>query len=772
MNDPGVVIGTTLLRADGPNKVRGREKYAADFYPEGMLWAGVKTADHPHAIIKDIDISQAQQIPGVTAILTHKDVKGSNRVGVPEGDQPVLADDKVRYTGDPVALVLAESRELVQQAVARIKVEYQLLPAVFDPELAMLSDAPVLHEKRADKNILLSGILERGEGKAAFDNCTAVVEAEFNLPGQEHAYLETETGVAWFNQEGILEIIASTQTPFRDRMELAHALGIPLDKIKVTAPYLGGGFGGKDGITVQAFLGLAALHSQGRAVKMWNTREASFLTSTKRHPAKLHYRLGCNADGNLQALSCRIVLDTGAYANLGGPILEMTLEHAAGVYRTPNVYVEAYAVYTNHPVSGAFRGFGATQVLAGLEQTVDRLAAKIGMDPLEFRLKNAVSRGEEIGTGVLMSNSTGIMACLKSVQEHPLWVKKREWEKAAPAFKRRAVGVAAGLMGTGYGPMVADIANAKLELLVNGKLRIYSGVADMGQGNNATNIQIAGEILNQPADAFELRQPDTTNSLPSGSSSASRTTYTFANALLGACRLMEDRILIRACNMGLGINKEDLLLLPGKVRHLPSGKDIPLAVIAATMTEAERISVYAYKASVASKVQAPVSPAIRMAGFPHLVFTFACHLARIEIDELTGEITVCDYLACTDGGKVLNPQLYEQQIQGGIAQGMGYALWEDFKLADGELLSRNLASYIIPTSLDIPDMISLPIETMEESGPFGMKGIGEISINIPLPAIANAVYRGIGKHLQAGPLNAEQVLLALQVDAKEAANVN
>ncbi len=766
MREP-VAIGTTLPRADGPAKITGREKYAADLYPEGLLWVGIKTSDYAHALIKHIDTGPALQIPGVRAVLTCRDVKGGNRVGMPEGDQPVLADDKVRYRGDALALILAESRDILPEAADLIKVEYEELPAVFDAEQAMLPDAPVLHEKRAGKNILLSGVIERGEGRAALADCYALVEAEFELPAQEHAYLETETGVAWMDEEGVLEVVASTQTPFRDRMELAHALGLAPEKIKVAAPYLGGGFGGKDGITVQAYLGLAALHSQGRPVKMWNTREASFISSTKRHRARLQYRLGCRADGTLHALSCRIVLDTGAYAHLGGPILEMALEHAAGVYRVDHVYIEAYSVYTNNPVSGAFRGFGATQALAGIEQTMDRLAAKIGMDPLEFRLKNAVDRGDEIGSGVLMRNSTGIRACLHRVQEHPLWATRREWEKAAPPFKRRAVGVAAGLQGTGYGPMIADIANAKLELLPDGRFRIYCGVADMGQGNNATNIQVAGEALKQAADAFEIWQPDTANSLPSGSAAASRTTFSYANALLGACRMIEARILIRACNMGLDYHREDLMLLPGRVRHLPSGKDIPLAAIAGTMTAAERLAVYAYKAPVVRKAPALVDPAIQVAGFPHLIFSFACHLACIEIDELTGEISVCDYLACTDGGKVLNPQVYEQQIQGGVVQGMGYALWEDFRLHKGEVLSKNLATYIIPTSLDTPDLISLPVETLEASGPFGMKGIGEISINLPLPAIANAAYRGLGRSLGTAPLTAEKVLLALREESEE-----
>ncbi|HWQ73968.1 MAG TPA: xanthine dehydrogenase family protein molybdopterin-binding subunit [Syntrophomonas sp.] len=754
-----VAIGTALPRADGPDKVRGSEKYAADYYPEDMLWAGVKTSDHAHALIKNIDMAAAAEMPGVKAVLTWKDIKGTNRVGVPENDQPVLAEDKVCYKGDPVALVLAESRALIDQAVKRIKVEYQVLPAVFDPKAALLPEAPVLHEKRADKNLLLGGTIERGQGAAGFHDCYAVVEAEFNLPYQEHAYLETEAGAAWI-KEGVLEIVASTQTPFRDRLELAHALGLPPEKVRVIAPYLGGGFGGKDGITVQGLLGLAALHSQGRPVKMWTTREESFLSSTKRHPARVHYRLGCDCDGVLQAMSCRLVLDTGAYASLGGPVLALAMEHAGGVYRIPHVQVEGYCVYTNNPVSGAFRGFGAPQVLAGMEQMIDMLAEKMGLDPVEFRLKNAVRRGDEIATGVLMSNSTGIIACLKEVQRHPLWAQRHHWEQQAPTFKRRAVGIAAGMQGTGYGPMVADIANAKLELLPEGRFRIYSGVADMGQGNNATNVQLAGEWLCQPAEAFELLQPDTSRSLPSGSSSASRTTYSFGNALQDACGQMKGRLLTKACNMGLGIYAEDLLLVPGAVRHLPSGKEFPLGLLASVMAEPERVCVGTYQAPV-TRHRHFVSPAIQAAGFPHLVFSFACHLARIEINELTGEITVCDYLACTDGGRVLNPQLYEQQIQGGVVQGMGYALWEDFKVAQGDILTKDLSTYIIPTAMDVPDIISLPIETDEMTGPFGMKGIGEIGINLPFPAIANAVARGVGERIKDGPLTAERVLLAL-----------
>ncbi|WP_061214004.1 xanthine dehydrogenase family protein molybdopterin-binding subunit [Syntrophomonas wolfei] len=759
-------IGSSLKRVDGPGKISGLEKYAADYYPDNFLWAGAKRSDHPHALIKEIDISPVRNLPGIFAVLTHEDIKGANRVGVPEMDQPVLADRKVRYKGDPVVLVLAENKTVLQEAIDKIVIKYEPLPAVFDPEAALAENAPLLHENRNDKNLLLGGRVVRGNSIAAMSECDAVAEADFQLPWQEHAYLETEAGVARVDEEGILAIIASTQTPWRDRNELAYALGWPLDKIRVIAPYLGGGFGGKDGITVQGLLGLAALHSGGRPVKMWNSREESFLSSTKRHPGRVHYELGCKKDGTLYAMNCRIVLDTGAYASLGGPVLALAMEHAAGVYRIPHALIEGFSVYTNNPVGGAFRGFGAPQVLAGLEQMMDILADKIAWDPLAFRLKNAVMRGDETGAGVWMSNSTAIIPCLEKLQEHPLWTSRQAWVSQAPPFKLRGVGIAAGLQGTGYGPMVADIANAKIELLPDGRFRIYSGVADMGQGNNPTNVQIAAEVLGQTADCFELIQPDTLQTLPSGSSAASRTTYSYGNALKAAALQLKERILTRACNMGMGLYAEDFLLSSGRLNHLPSGREIPLGLVAASMRPEERVSIYSYTAPV-NRYPDKINPDIRAAGFPHRVFAFACHLARVQIDELTGEVEISDYLAATDAGKVLNPQLYEQQVQGGAVQGMGYALWEDFKLDRGELMTRNLATYILPTSMDVPDILSIAVESVEESGPFGMKGIGEIVINLALPAIANGIARAVGQHIFKSPLTAEQLLLILEKRAAE-----
>ena len=365
-----VAIGSDLTRADGYAKVTGRERYAADEYPPGFVYAGVVRSPHPHARILSVDTADARACPGVIAVLTSKDITGTNRVGVPDMDQPVLGDTRVRFIGDPVVLVLAETKEDLTPALAGVRVAYEPLPAVFDPESALREGASVLHENRSEGNLLFSGVIAKGDTKSGFSACTVVREGVFTLQRQEHAYLETEAGAARVDENGVLEMTVSTQSPFRDAREIAMALGLPDEKVRVIAPYLGGGFGGKDGITVQGLLGLGALHSGGRPVKIWNTREESFISSTKRHPGKVSMKLGCLQDGTLHALECRVVFDTGAYAGMGAPIAVYAMGHASGVYRIPHTRVEGLNVYTNNPISGAFRGFGIPQVIAALEQVV------------------------------------------------------------------------------------------------------------------------------------------------------------------------------------------------------------------------------------------------------------------------------------------------------------------------------------------------------------------------------------------------------------------
>lgn len=767
-----LVIGQSALRADALTKVTGKERYAADYYPENYLWVGIKRADYPHARITNIDIAQAKIMAGVVAVLTSQDVKGSNRLGIFEKDQPILADGVVRHYGEAVALVTAENKAILEQALAAIVVEYEPLTAVFDPQAAISKEAVVLHLGRDDGNVLLSDEIICGRGAEALADCAFTAEVSIELNWQDHAFLETETGVAWLEEDGTIAMIVSTQSPFRDRLELAEALKIPPSKFRVMAPYLGGAFGGKDGITVQGFLALAVLNSGGRAVKMWYSREERFLAGTKRHPAIMKYILGCDQNGVLQALDCNILLDTGAYSAMGGEVLALAMEHAGGPYCIPHTRIVGAVVYTNNPIASAFRGFGVPQVTAGIEQAVDELAKTAGSDPLEFRLKNAAHRGSITPAGVLLTQTVGLRECLKKVEEHHLWRERQSWQNSSPPFKRRGVGLAACYHAVGFGPVIPDYANAKLELAADGRIRVYVGVADMGQGNATTYLQIAGHILFQNYDNMEMVLPDTACTLPSCSSSASRTTFTYGKALTEAANILKDRILARALllfsfQLLQQLNTQNLVLLPGRIVHQPTGREVPLSMIAGFMDESERIATYSYTSPVNKQVL-PTGSKLRLHGYPHRVFSYAVQLVRLQVDTLTGEVEVCDFLNCVDAGCVLNPQVFEQQIQGAAAQGIGYALFEDFALEAGRIKTNDFSTYVLPTALDIPNMETMAVALSEEDGPYGMKGAGEISIDGVFPAIANAVAATIGVRITKGTLTGEKIVFALRQAGKEA----
>lgn len=754
-------IGTSVPRFDANEKVTGRTKYAADFYAPNLVWAGVKRAGVPHAILKDIDAHAAMSVKGVLRVLTHADIKGTNRQGVVRKDQPVLVDDKIRHCGDAVALVLAESKQALQEALGIIVVDYETLPAVFDPEEALRKDAPKIHEEHHEGNILLKGHVTTGTGEAAAAECDVLVEADFATQWQEHAYLETETGWAKVEEDGRLLIVCSTQTPFRDRSEVAEALGLDMNGVRIIAPYAGGAFGGKDGVTVQTLLGLAAMHSSGRPVKMWWDREESFAAGTKRHPARMRYKLGAKSDGTLAYLNVTICLDTGPYDHLGGVVLALALEHAGGPYRIPNAVLQGWAVYTNNPIGGAFRGFGVTQVSAAIEQMIDMLARKLGMDAMELRMKNALRRGETTCVGATLVSSAGLADCLARLGDHELWHNRAQWKSTAGRFKRRGVGIAALMQASGYGPVVPDVANAQVELTSEGSLRVYCGVVDMGQGNASTAVQIAGTILGQDDAHMELVLPDTDRTLPSGSASASRCTYTFGNALIAAAETLKGRMLQRSADLLMVRSRDELTLIPGAVRHIPSGRTLPLAKLAEFLNQTERVAVGHFRAPTAAD-DIGVPDDLKLHGMPHALFSFGAHLACVEVDELTGTVDVNHYISVSDCGNVINPDVYEQQIHGGIAQGIGYALSEELVVEQGEVRSTDLSTYLVPTALDLPEMDSIALSLYELTGPFGLKGVGEIATNGPLPAIANAVADACGIRIFESPLTPERILSALE----------
>lgn len=752
-------IGSPFPRPDAASKVTGAEKYAADHYGDGLLWAGVRRAGVPHGRVRRVGTSAASSLAGVVAVLTGKDVPGTNRQGIVHKDQPVLVTDKVRHCGDAVALVVAEDRATLEKAIALVEVDIESIPGVFTVDEALVPGAPVLHEDHPGGNVLLRANIRAGDGERALVGCDVVVEGTFDVPMQAHAFLETENGVAWQEADGRIVMIVSTQAPFRDRWEVGHALGIPVDALRIVSPYLGGAFGGKDGATVQCFLALAAKHAGGRRVKMWWSREENFAAGYKRHAVHMRYRLGAGSDGTLRALHCRLYYDTGAYAHLGGEVMALGMEHAGGPYRIPHTLIEGWCVYTNNPIAGAMRGFGVAQVSYAIESMMDELAVRLEMNPLTLRRKNALRRGDRNTSGVTMTQSTGIADCLATLETLPLWRDRESWKRGAGPFKKRGVGVSAVLNAIGYGRGLPDSAIAKIELTSDGRIRVYNGVTDMGQGNATAFVQIAGQILCQEESRIELIQPDTDRTLPSGSSSASRTTYTYGNALIRAAEELRRKIVGRGALMLLCDSLDNLELLPGRVRDLRSGKEIPLQVIGSMMPADDRICISQF-----------LMPVVRdgidtgkefVIGFPHLIFSHAAHLAAIEVDELTGAIEVKAYAAATEAGRVLNPQTFTQQVQGAVAQGIGYALHEEIVMDRGRMLTPDFTTYHIPGALDVPEIDSRIVETWEPSGPYGMKGVGEVCANGPLPAIANALADACAIRLRRSPLTPERVLQAM-----------
>lgn len=735
-------------RADALSKATGAERYAFDDIPEGCLHAGAYrpgvAMGMAHARIVSVDAGAALAVPGVVRVLTAGDVPSPNRHGIVHKDQPILCRERIRHAGDPVALVLAESPAALRAALAAMRAELSPLPGVYDPEAALKRGAPLVHPDRKDGNLLMHAVIKKGDARKELKAAPVSVRGEFFSPVQEHAFLETQCGVARQLPDGGLEMVLSTQSPFRDRFEIGAALGLDPLSIRIRAPHMGGGFGGKDGATVQCLLAVAALYAGGRPVRMAWSREESVLAGFKRHATRMSCALGALEDGTLTAFTCEMLYDTGAYAHLGGEVMELSMEHACGPYRVPSLRVEGRCVYTNNPIAGAFRGFGVVQASPAFEGLMDELAAKLGMDPLELRRKNALRSGDENGCGVRVG-SAELPACLDALAAHPLWTGREQWRKEAPAFTRRGVGLAAVFNGMGYGRGLPDMAIAKVELTEEGGFLVYASVADMGQGNTSAFARLAAQELNQTAQAIGLVMPDTERCHPSGSSAAGRTTYTYGNALLRACATLKAKLLARAAMALMRDTLDGLTLEAGQVVHRPTGAAIALAALARFLPRDDRIAVGEFLMPVAREASATARGFL--IGFPHLIFAYAAHLVRIEADELTGCVRVCDYVTATDGGRVLSRQGFDQQAHGGAAQGLGLALLEDFHLDDGRILTGDLSTYLIPTALDLPDMESLAVEGCEDSGPGGLKGVGEVGMSGPVPAVAAALRHALGGKL-------------------------
>jgi len=747
-------VGKSIVRKDGRGKVTGETKFFSDMALPNMLHAKAARSKYPHALIKRISTEKAKAIPGVVAVLTHKDVPALNGFGILIPDQPVLCFDKVRYLGDAVAVVAAESLEAAERAVQSIEVEYEPLPVVSDPLEAMKPDAPKVHEKG---NILRHATVRVGDVDAAFREAAIVVENTYRTGRQMHMYLETEAGIAMLDEHDRLVLYTGGQSPYRDQMQISRSLGIKPEEVRVISTPVGGAFGGKEENTVQIHLALLAMKTK-RPVKMVWTREESGVAGMKRHPMIVTTKTGADRDGRILANQVRIVADTGAYASLGPTVLDVAIETSCGPYRIPNIDIDAYSVYTNNGVAGAFRGFGAPQVNFAIESNIDIISEKLGIDRLEIRKKNVLREGDTGAFGYKMLGSVGVYETLLKAERTDLWKNRMlHKSKASAPWCKRGIAVTTAIKGFGFGAL-PDFAAASIQITPTGKFVVGISCPEIGQGAVTAYSQIAAEALHCDIADVYLASADSQLSPDTGTSSSSMALVRGGNAILAAAPKMNELLLDVASEI-TGEPKENLEFGESRISSgEKTGKSVTFVEIAQFLHSrgSETKVVGGFEVP---RVDKPVEGTIEI---PHWSYMYATAIALVEVDTLTGGTKVLQFYLSPDSGTVINPQSYTGQCEGAIVQGLGFALTEETQIDNGLVKTNNFTTYIIPTIRDVPEIQVEPVETYERIGPFGAKGLGEIGI-IPVgSAVANAIYDATGTRLFILPATPERVFQALR----------
>jgi CO/xanthine dehydrogenase Mo-binding subunit len=749
------VVGQRPAHHDFVDKVAGTLLYAADWRLPGMLHGRVVRAEVPCATIAAVDTSAARALPGVVAVLTAADVPWNQVVERATGGlgelavaMPVLAADRVRYQGEPVALVAATSPQAAAEAAELVEVEYQDREGVFDAERALEPDAPLVHD---EGNLLVSWTIGHGDVDAGLAAADLVVEGTYRTQRVEHAYLEPEAGVGWIDTNGVVTLRVATQV-VEHAATIAAVLGLPANRVRVIGAYLGGGFGGKEDMTVEPYLALLVWRTR-RPVRMVWERQDSILASSKRHPYVMRYRTGVRRDGTIVAQDVDIVGDAGAYPTLSPRVLFAACVTASGPYRAPNVRHRARAVFTNNVPTGAFRGFGAMQVTFGYEQQLDRVAERLGLHPRLVRERNFLAKGDLIPTGERLDTAVAAGECLRRALA-------ALGEPPAPSRPGRRVGrgVAVNLQPYGRTVWFRDRASCWIGLEADGSLLLRSGITDLGAGQAASLAQIASEVLGVPLGEIGVHIGDSQLTPPAGGTFATRQLYMSGNAVLAAARTLRDGLRPVAAEL-LDADPADLVFEDGMVREGGDrdGRGIRLAELAAACHRRGLPTWHLGTWHAETGTFDPASGQGRT--FPD--YTFGAHAADVEVDTETGELRVLAYAAAHDVGRAINPLRVEGQIQGGAVQGLGYALGEEVVVHDGQTASTLLASYLLPNAADLPDVRAIIVESGEGKGPFGARGIGEPPIGNPAATIANAVAAATGVRVTELPITPERLLAAL-----------
>ncbi len=737
-------VGESVRRVDIEAKVQGRRRYPQDFSLPGMLHAVVVWAGYPHARIRRIDPSEALAVPGVLAVLTHEDVP-VNEYGINIYDQPVLASDKVRWLGDRVAVVVAETLRAAERARDLVRVDYEELPIVDDPLEAMRPEATLVHEDRRS-NLLKHIYVRRGNVEEGFAAADVIVEGTYHTPFVEHAYLQPEAGLAYIDDEGRVTVICAAQWPHDDLRQIAHALALPLEQVREVVPAVGGAFGGREDISVQILVALAAWRLR-RPVKMVWSREESIRGHGKRHPFHMRHRWGATKEGRLTAVEIEAVLDAGAYASTSVPVLENAVSFLAGPYAVPHARIDGYAVYTNNAVTMAMRGFGATQPPVGYELQMDRLAEALGMDPVEIRMRNLLEPGSIAVTGNRMPAVTSARETLRAAALAAGWREEPQgWRRPGASILRashlrRGIGVACAYKNVGYSFGFDDRSTAIVELALASDGSIQSALVrcaavEVGQGVTTVLAQLAAQTLGLEVSRVRVALTDTAATPSAGSSSASRHVFMSGNAVVKACRQ--------------ALEKRDAAL------REESGATRIVAEATFRGHDVRRTTAYDIVDGHCE---------------PHISYSFGTQIAIVEVDIETGAVQVDRLIAATNAGTPVNPRLCLGQVAGGVHMGVGYALMEEFIQQKGQVRTARLSEYHIPTVADMPrELESIFTEVPDPDGPYGATGLGETPTLPTAPAILNAIHDATGAWITELPATPERVWRALRgVPAQPAA---
>jgi len=743
------IVGHKHLRPDAVDKVTGDAIFTDDLHFEGMLHAKARRAMVPHAILKRLDVTKARALEGVAAILTAEDIPGEQNHGLVIFDWPALVGvgQKVRYIGDTIAIVAAETPEIAEEAAALIEAEFEILPVVTNPVQALEPSAPKIHE---NGNLLKHIKVRKGDVELGFMDADIVLEHTYHTQTTDHAFMEPECSIAVPTPDGRMEIYVGSQIPYQDRSQVARVMGWDESRVRIVGQNMGGGFGGKEDIAGQIHATMLANATQ-RPVKLLYSRHESLLAHPKRHATQIKVKVGAKKDGRIIAIQTELYGDTGAYASLGEKVMTRATTHSAGPYDVAHVRADCYAMYTNNPPSGAFRGFGVTQSAFAIESMIDTLAEELDLDPVEIRKMNALHVGSVTNTGQLLDESVGLVECLERTEKEIYRLQADPFTPRVDPTQPhlvRAWGIAAAYKNTGLGGGAPDISGAEIELYENGKFEIRSSSAEMGQGLVAVMQMIVAEEMAVNPRQVQVLVMDTDLAPNGGPTTASRQTYITGNASRYAAITLRNAI---AAFLAEKYDiQPDLIKFNDGFAHV-NGHKMTYAEIARAMKASgqEPRALYEY--------EAPKTQPLGMGGDMHFAYSYGVQAAEVEVNTFTGEVKVLKVVSANDVGMAVNPLGLQGQVEGGVMMGLGYCLTEEFIVKDGYVVTDQLARYRIPGIKLTPEITALIVEHPTAEGPYGAKGVGEISSIPTTPAITNAIYNAVGVRIDRTPVDQEVI---------------